>query len=105
MVRLGEEGHVRSSAASMDGSQEQDASTRYPPVDNCALRQLRIHEYDCRILRNRFSRLASATVGFWQDVCNGPLGRLVTGAEYEYIRRGRPSTASAARLRAPTTSS
>ena len=37
------------------------------PVDNCALRQLRIHEYDCRILRNRFSRLASATVGFWQD--------------------------------------
>ena len=97
----------------MDGSQEQDASTRYPPVDNCALRQLRIHEYDAGssatgsaanyVAKNR--RLASATVGFWQDVYNDPLGRLVTGAEYEYIRRGRPSTASAARLRAPTTSS
>jgi hypothetical protein len=79
------------------------------PVDNCALRQLRIHEYDAGsfatgsaanyVAKNR--RLASATVGFWQDVYNDPLGRLVTGAEYEYIRRaafhgigGAPSSAN-----------
>jgi hypothetical protein len=39
---------------------------------------------DC-VANNR--RLTDVTVGFWQDVYKGPLGRFVTGVEYEYIRR------------------
>jgi hypothetical protein len=44
-------------------------------------------------------RLAEVTVGFWQDLYKGHLGRIALGAQYEYIRReafegvgGAPST-------------
>src|SRR5260370_11395402 len=46
-------------------------------------------------------RLTDGTVGFWYNLYKGSLGRLATGAEYEYIRReafngigGAPSTAN-----------
>ncbi len=46
-------------------------------------------------------RLIDGTIGFWYNLYRGPLGRLATGAEYEYIRReafngigGAPSTAN-----------
>ena len=51
------------------------------------------------IANNR--RLTDGTIGFWYNLYKGPLGRLATGAEYEYIRReafngigGAPSTAN-----------
>jgi hypothetical protein len=51
------------------------------------------------IANNR--RLLDGTVGFWYNLYKGPLGRVATGAEYEYIRReafngigGAPSTAN-----------
>jgi hypothetical protein len=44
-------------------------------------------------------RLSEVTVGFWQDLYKGHLGRIALGAQYEYIRReafegvgGAPST-------------
>lgn len=44
-------------------------------------------------------RLSEVTVGFWQDLYKGYLGRVTVGAQYEYIRReafeavgGAPST-------------
>jgi type II secretory pathway pseudopilin PulG len=49
------------------------------------------------IANNR--RLTDFTVGFWQNVYKGPVGRVAVGGEYEYIRReafngagGAPST-------------
>src|SRR5262245_49711536 len=45
------------------------------------------------------SRLTELTVGFWQDLYKGRLGRVSLGAQYEYLKReafegvgGSPST-------------
>jgi hypothetical protein len=44
-------------------------------------------------------RLTELTVGFWQDLYKGHLGRVTLGAQYEYLKRdtfegigGAPST-------------